>query len=77
MSAESPIPRGETGSPSASLELLRRIQGGDSRAWEDLYFRYRDRLILSIRCRLGADLRARVQDAVWLIQSSPEYAIER
>ena len=23
------------------------------------------------------DLRARVQDAVWLIQSSPEYAIER
>ena len=23
------------------------------------------------------DLRRRVQDAVWLIQSSPEYAIER
>lgn len=49
-------------SPSAddSLELLRRIQGGDARAWEALYLRYRDRLLLSIRCRLGAGLRARL-----------------
>ena len=44
-----------------SLELVRRIQQGDSGAWDALYLRYRDQLILSIRCRLGPALRARLQ----------------
>jgi len=44
-----------------SLELVRRIQGGDRAAWERLYLRYHDPLLLAIRCRLGARLRARLQ----------------
>lgn len=43
-----------------SRELVLRIQGGDERAWEDLYLRYRDRLLFSIRCRLGWRLRHRI-----------------
>lgn len=45
----------------ASLNLVRRIQGGDSGAWDELYLRYRDQLLLSIRCRLGPSLRARLE----------------
>lgn len=44
-----------------SLDLVRRIQGGDASAWDRLYLRYRDRLLLSIRCRLGSGLRARLE----------------
>lgn len=44
-----------------SIDLVRRIQGGDTRAWEALYLRYRDRLLFSIRCRLGPALRARLE----------------
>jgi RNA polymerase sigma-70 factor (ECF subfamily) len=44
-----------------SIDLVRRIQAGDAAAWDALYLRYRDRLLLSIRCRLGAKLRARLQ----------------
>lgn len=44
-----------------SINLVRRIQAGDSTAWDALYLRYRDQLILSIRCRLGASLRARLE----------------
>ncbi len=43
-----------------SLDLVRRIQTGDAGAWDRLYLRYRDRLLLSIRCRLGPGLRARL-----------------
>lgn len=43
-----------------SLALVRRIQDGDAAAWDALYLRYRDQLILSIRCRLGPGLRARL-----------------
>ena len=46
---------------AGSLELLARIQSGDGEAWNDLYLRYRDRLLFTIRCRLGSGLRARLQ----------------
>ncbi len=44
-----------------SIELLQRIQNGDRSAWDELYLRYRDRLLFSIRCRLGPELRRRLQ----------------
>ncbi|MCA8976873.1 MAG: sigma-70 family RNA polymerase sigma factor [Planctomycetes bacterium] len=44
-----------------SIELLRRIQSGDQQAWDELYLRYRDRLLFSIRCQLGSALRQRLQ----------------
>lgn len=44
-----------------SVELLARIQNGDQEAWNDLYLRYRDRLLFTIRCQLGPALRARLQ----------------
>ena len=43
-----------------SLELVARIQDGDDSAWERLYLRYHDPLLLAIRCRLSGALRARV-----------------
>lgn len=46
---------------SPSIELVRRIQAGDTVAWEQLYRRYRDPMLLSIRCRLGPHLRTRLQ----------------
>lgn len=46
---------------SVSLELVRRIQAGEREAWDALYLRYRDRLLFSIRCRLGPGLRRRLQ----------------
>jgi RNA polymerase sigma factor CnrH len=45
----------------ASLDLVRRIQSGDDAAWDDLYLRYRDQLLLSIRCRLGPSLRSHLE----------------
>jgi RNA polymerase sigma-70 factor (ECF subfamily) len=44
-----------------SLELVERIQSGDGSAWEDFYVRYHDPLLFAIRCRLGANLRSRLQ----------------
>lgn len=46
--------------PEDSILLLRRIQAGEDAAWTALYNRYRDQLILAIRCRLGPALRARL-----------------
>lgn len=50
------------GSPGSelSVELVQRIQAGDDSAWAVLYQRYRDPLLLSIRCRLSQALRARL-----------------
>lgn len=50
----------EDASQDLSRELIGRVQAGDQRAWDDLYLRYRDRLLFSIRCRLGAKLRQRL-----------------
>lgn len=44
-----------------SVELVQAIQRGDRDAWSELYARYHDALLLSIRCRLGTGLRAHVQ----------------
>lgn len=44
-----------------SLELVRRVQAGDSTAWEDLYRRYHDALLFAIRSRLGRGLRGWLQ----------------
>jgi RNA polymerase sigma-70 factor (ECF subfamily) len=52
-------PSGE--SSDLSLELVRRVQAGDKGAFEDLYLRYRDALLFSIRSRLGRRLRASLQ----------------
>ncbi|MBI5849682.1 MAG: sigma-70 family RNA polymerase sigma factor [Planctomycetes bacterium] len=46
---------------SLSLDLVERIRAGDRDAFADLYSRYRDRLLLTIRCRLGPGLRARLE----------------
>lgn len=43
-----------------SVDLVRRIHAGDDAAWEALYLRYRDPLLLSIRCRLSSKLRSRL-----------------
>lgn len=53
--------RATIGPVTLSLDLVERIRGGDREAFADLDRRYRDRLLLTIRCRLGAGLRARVQ----------------
>lgn len=44
-----------------SIELLARIRAGDRAAFDDLYLRYRDRLLLTIRLRLSPALRAKLQ----------------
>lgn len=44
-----------------SLELVQRIQAGDTEAWERLYLRYHDALLFAIRSRLGSGLRAWLQ----------------
>jgi RNA polymerase sigma-70 factor (ECF subfamily) len=42
---------------SRSLELVRRIQAGERAAWDELYARYHDQLLLAVRMRLGQGLR--------------------
>lgn len=49
------------GDVDLSLELVERIRDGDATAFESLYRRYRDALLFSIRCRLGAHLRSRLE----------------
>ncbi|MEM7167729.1 MAG: RNA polymerase sigma factor [Planctomycetota bacterium] len=44
-----------------TAEIVARIQDGDQAAWNDLYARYHDQLLLAVRCRLGAKLRAHLQ----------------
>ena len=44
-----------------SVELVRKIQGGDTDAWNRLYARYHDELLFAVRCRLGPGLRTHLQ----------------
>jgi RNA polymerase sigma-70 factor, ECF subfamily len=46
---------------TASLELLRRLRGGDARAFDVLYRRHRDELLLAVRAGMGPRLRAAMQ----------------
>ena len=46
---------------SASLDIVARIQDGDDEAWAELYRRYHDQLLFTVRMRLGAGLRAVLQ----------------
>jgi RNA polymerase sigma-70 factor (ECF subfamily) len=39
------------------MDLLQRIRQGDHAAWNELYLRYHDQLLLSVRMRLGPGLR--------------------
>jgi RNA polymerase sigma-70 factor (ECF subfamily) len=54
-----PAPEGARG--DISVELVRRIQGGDGAAFDDLYRRYRDPLLFAIRARLGSKLRGALE----------------
>jgi RNA polymerase sigma-70 factor (ECF subfamily) len=44
-----------------TLDLLRRFQGGEERAWDELYRRHRDELLLSVRSGMGPRLRGAMQ----------------
>jgi RNA polymerase sigma-70 factor (ECF subfamily) len=44
-------------SESVSLEIVRRIRAGERGAWDELYARYHDQLLLAVRVRLGPGLR--------------------
>jgi RNA polymerase sigma-70 factor (ECF subfamily) len=46
---------------SVSMDLVRRIQAGERAAWNELYARYHDQLLLSVRMRLGAGLRRHLE----------------
>jgi len=43
------------------MDLVRRIQGGDPAAWNELYERYHDQLLLTVRMRMGPSLRRYLQ----------------
>lgn len=45
----------------SSIELVNRLRGGDRDAWTELYARYHDQLLLTIRLRLGRGLRGHLQ----------------
>jgi RNA polymerase sigma-70 factor (ECF subfamily) len=44
-----------------TLDLLGRIRAGEDQAWSDLYARYRDEMLFTIRANLGARLRGALQ----------------
>ena len=44
-----------------TLQLLAGIEDGDRAAWDALYRRYHDRLLLGVRMRLGDGLRSHLQ----------------
>lgn len=56
-----PVEAARRPSPPLTLDLVARIRGGDRGAWDDLYARYRDRLLFAVRCRLGAGLRQKLE----------------
>lgn len=54
-----PVPSFEA--HALSEDLVRRAQGGDVDAWDNLYQRNRDALLFTIRCRMGTALRGRLE----------------
>jgi RNA polymerase sigma-70 factor (ECF subfamily) len=53
-----PLPSNDAGK---TLELLKKIQEGESEAWEELFRIYHDELLFSIRVQLGSHLRGFLQ----------------
>lgn len=47
--------------PSGSLELLQRLRGGEAAAFDALFRRHRDELLLAVRAGMGPRLRAAMQ----------------
>ncbi len=45
----------------SSIELVARLRQGDRDAWSELYARYHDQLLLTIRLQLGRGLRSHLQ----------------
>ncbi len=58
---EPPVGAFEDAFESESLELVRRIRAGDQEAWNELFDRYHDALLLAVRMRLGEGLRRHLQ----------------
>jgi len=71
VSAIAPLPE-----LSRSIELIRLIQAGDSRACNELLTRYRPRLLRIVRIRLGSGLQRRLDDED-IVQESLLIASER
>lgn len=46
---------------STSLDLVARCQAGETEAWNELYRRYHDLLLFTVRARLGRKLRGCLQ----------------
>ncbi|MCR9245778.1 MAG: sigma-70 family RNA polymerase sigma factor [bacterium] len=44
-----------------TIDLVNRLQDGQTGAWEDLYRRYRDEMLLSVRLGMGKQLRESLQ----------------
>ena len=45
----------------ATLELVRRLRGGEEEAWRELYRRYHDDLLFAVRLHLGPALRGALE----------------
>lgn len=43
------------------MDLVQRIRAGERAAWDELYARYHDQLLLAVRMRLGSGLRRYLQ----------------
>lgn len=44
-----------------TLDLLGRAKGGEEGAWDELFRRYHDPLLLAVRLRMGEELRAHLE----------------
>jgi len=69
---------------SETLELVGRLHDGREGAWDDLYRRYRDEMLLAIRLGMGRQLRQSLQSedvlqsvAMAAFQAMPRYEHQR